>query len=472
MPQFQRPVNFNELFRSSPNKTIVVNDLNIVTEEDQEMINKLVTTTFGGEKLSMLPSCECGETEGDYTEPTYCPSCGTLVKNNLDQQIYPVLWFRSPTLVKENITIPLITPVYWLRLKDVLAKVGFCTLSYLTNTTYRASPKAVTIIGAMHSEGITKRGLVYFCNNIQDILLGISKIKAFKAKQKKILETLEEIRANPDLVFSNYLFLPNKSLLVIEKNNLGIYIDKAVMKAKTAIKIMVGIDRLPFIRNKENRTAKALDSLADMYFSFSETNLKPKPGIIRKQLAGERTNFSARNVAISITGQHNYNDVYLPWCSSVVMLGHHLVGQLLKRNYTLNQAVGLVMSSVNTYNQVISDIFDEFLANQADAIELISQRNPSLLVGSAQNDRCVKIIRDPSVRSVSKSILTAKSMNLDFDGDFLAIVLALDKKMSHAIRTLGLHTSVFDFDQPYSVSGLMALPKPDIATIANYLQGN
>lgn len=471
MSTYQSPVDFDKQFFSLPFTPTIVNDLDMITDEDQKAVEELLVTTFKGEKLTMMPVCQCGNTKGYFTNITYCSDCGGEVKNDLSQEVFSNLWFRSPT-THEGEVIPLMSPHYWLRIKDLIAKTGFCVMTYLTNTSYRPSTRAAALIGALHKEGVTERGLIYFIRNLPNILLAISRIKAYKPKQAKILEMYEEVVANPSTVLCNHLALPNKTVLVIETNNLGIFIDASVIKAKTAMKLMVGIDKLPFIRNKENRTAKAIDALADMLEVYFETNLKPKPGILRKQLGGGRSNFAARNVLTSITGPHDHEESHQPWCSCVVMLRHHLIGKLTKRGYTLNQAAGLLITHVHLWHKDIDDIFNEFLEESNNKIPSVSQRNPSLLIGSAQYKNITKINRDPLERSMAASILSAKAMNADYDGDFLATVLALDKVMAETFEPLRLHNSVFAFNKPYAVSSLMALPKPDIATIANHLAGN
>lgn len=49
----------------------------------------------------------------------------------------------------------------------------------------------------------------------------------------------------------------------------------------------------------------------------------------------------------------------------------------------------------------------------------------------------------------------------------MAFALTLDKLLTDALETLAPHFSAFDFEEPFTLSGDLALSKPVIATISN-----
>ena len=468
MSLFQRQIDFNKMVRELPFTPIIVNDLNMVTEEDQKLVEELIVTTFNGDKVTLLPTCQCGKTKGVFSKVTHCDVCHTEVKSQMTSDVFSDLWFRAPKGVDT-----LIVPHYWIRIKDLLSRPRFCLMTYLTNTAYMPSDKNPEIIGLLIRAGITKRGLNYFTQNLYGILEAVAAMPRFKTKQEAIYELLADMRNNPEKVFSQYIPLPNKSMMVIESNNLGIYIDKWVLDAKSAIKMMVGIDKNVFVKNIENRTSKSMDALAAVYYLYIEQNLKPKTGLLRKHTGPTRTVFSCRNVLISETGPHHYEDLSIPWCSATVTFSTLIMNKLLKRGYSLNQAKGLLTTHLHQYHKDIDQCFDEILeeSKQSDVNGMtnVVGRNPSMLVGSTQTKKLTKIYRDPLNRAIGTSILSVKAMNADHDGDFVTVVFCMDKQMAEVVQPLRLETSVYAFNKPYQVAGLMALPKPNVASAANWL---
>ena len=63
----------------------------------------------------------------------------------------------------------------------------------------------------------------------------------------------------------------------------------------------------------------------------------------------------------------------------------------------------------------------------------------------------------------------ALGTQMDFDGDAIGLLLALDSSMSKELNRLQPHYNVYDMSKPRSVSNVMAIPKPVIANINNWL---
>lgn len=57
-------------------------------------------------------------------------------------------------------------------------------------------------------------------------------------------------------------------------------------------------------------------------------------------------------------------------------------------------------------------------------------------------------------------------MNLDA----LQFSITLDKKMEYAVQALAPHMSVFSLDKPRTLDDTQEIPKPVVATIANWIE--
>lgn len=53
--------------------------------------------------------------------------------------------------------------------------------------------------------------------------------------------------------------------------------------------------------------------------------------------------------------------------------------------------------------------------------------------------------------------------------DEINCMLMLDNFMANEMRHLAPHKSVFDLNEPYAVSGNLAMPKPVVASISNFI---
>lgn len=409
MPIFQQALSLNNaLSANTASQTIILNDLSTEREEDRKTIEELTITSYNGDKITLLPSCKCEKTKGFFPKGTYCALCGTEVHNDITNDIEHVLWFRKPRGINT-----LINPHYWLAIKDKLSTKGFCVVSYFSDTSYKPRVTIPPILGAFIKLGVTGRGYNYFVDNLFFIIEVALQIKTYKAKSAKILELLNDMRANPQNVFCDYLPLPNKSLLLIEYNNLGIYVDDSIRMIKDTISMMVGIDVMLFIKNVQNRTAKCMEGITTFYNKYFEINLKPKIGLIRKHIAGSRLNWAWRCVLVSITEPHEYDEIHVPWCVALVVWRDPILNKLMRSGYDLNTSVGIITRHINVYNKQIADILDEFIVSTGNKLHCIIHRNPSLLSGSAQLCRITKFKKDPLDRSMAQSIIGTKAMNSD-----------------------------------------------------------
>ena len=343
------------------------------SEEDRDAVKRLILTHYSSDMLSVLPSCECGATQGEYALGVACVHCGTIIQSPIDEIIEPLVWFRKPNGVDK-----LINPTIIIMLNTRFKKSGFEVIKWLCDTTYKSAVRQPKILNTIMGLGI-QRGYNNFVANFDTIINTLFELRDFKLKRNARDYLLELIQTNRASIFSDYIPLPNKALLIIEKTNVGVYMDSTIVGAIDAMGMITSIDT-PLAehsqRTKENRSIKALIKLSEFYENFYKANLAGKPGIFRRHMVGSRSHFSFRAVASSITDMHNYDEIYIPWGVGITCLMLHLVNKLLKRGYSYNKAVGFLYANIECYNPLIDDLFKELIAESPNkALPAIVQRN-------------------------------------------------------------------------------------------------
>jgi hypothetical protein len=466
MPVYQKLINFDEMVSQLKNSPIILNNLLDSSLDEKDVIDGFVRVRFTGDTLSALPSCNCGKLSGGYSIGQHCRECYSDVKPIIAGEIDPLIWFKAP----EGI-IALINPTVWIMLEDRLCVNGFSILQWICDTSYRSNIKKPEIIDELIALDI-KRGYNNFVTNFLEIISFLFQLKAFRLKGKKRDYLYDLIIYNMNCVFSQYIPMPNRALLIIQKTNLGVYIDKGILIAMDAIRLMTGVDldSRKKLTEKENRTVKAISKLASYYEYFHKEKLSTKLGILRKHIFGSRAHFSFRTVVTSITKPHFYDEIHIPWGVGATVFRPHLMNKLLKLGYNYNQAIGFLYAHVTEYHPLLDDLFKELISeSEVGRIPCIVQRNPSLLQGSAQLVGISKVKTDPGDLTVGISILIIRAPNGDFDGDSYNFTLAIDNKMRELWYNLSPHKNIMTLDSPRQFSRNISMPKTVIATFANWL---
>ena len=406
--------NMTRLFDESPITPIFLNDLSSVTEEDRENIAKLTTTRYvKTDVFSNQPSCDCGKITGGFNLGVTCNSCRTQVTELFSQDLIPQVWIKSP-----NGVAPLINPGVLSMLSDKFTKSGFNFIEWLTNTDYVPSgDKPNQEIDELLAKGV-QRGYNNFVYNFDQYFEILCSLKHFAKKRDDDLGIL--IRSERDCVFSKYLALPNKGLLIEEHTNVGSYADPMALRIVDAIRTISSIDTPMFSytqRQKENRTIKTLFKCAEFYREAYHLLFAKKLGLIRKQCLGTRAHWSGRGVISSETDRHKYDCIAIPWGQGVTVLSIHLKNKLLTRGYTSNAAEALLQKHTAVYSPIIDSLFHELFAEaKNNSFACIFVRNPSLGRGSTKRMFIDRVKTDPNDITISLSILAVKSYNADFDG--------------------------------------------------------
>jgi hypothetical protein len=466
-------VNYDQRFATSKREPIIINDFPKASEEDKDKINSLIYTRYsnGSELLSNLPQCECGEIVGEHNSGLLCRNCGTHVQSPLEQDLEPLLWMRAPEGV-----LALINPIMWTMLNERFKKSGFEVIRWLCDTSFKTTVKTPLVIDELLIELAKReiaRGYNNFVQHFDEIMELLFNLKDFRVKRGQSDPLRELITKQRDCIFSTYLPLPNKTLLVIEETNVGTYVDPLVTGAVDAINMIVSIDSQLSnfsLRAKENRTIKTIALLAEFNDGQYRQTLAKKEGIFRKHVFGTRSHFSFRAVISSLTDRHEYDELHIPWGIGVSVLQIHLANKLFRLGWWPNQIKAFLNEHAQKYHPLLDELFQQLIAESPyKGIPVVFQRNPSLERGSAQAMFVTKVKTDVDVPTVSLSILSVVGYNADFDGDQLNGTLSIDIMTTEELKNLAPHKSVFDLNAPRMVSRNLSMPKPVVATISSWI---
>lgn len=377
MPLFLQLSDLDATFHSNVNPAIIINDLESKTEDNREYFESLIRETFTSDMVSVLPKCQCGELKGEHLIGELCETCNTVVRQSIEEDIAPSLWFRKPNGIEK-----LMNPIVWIMLSNRFTRSKFRILQWLTDRTYNPTEKKPDIVHRMIAEGVP-RGYNNFVQNFDSIMAYLFAQKDFKLKKGAtnfILDMLDITHPSQDplqqliqdhrnILFCDYIPIPNRSLLVLEKNALGTYVDNTVVDIQDTLNTMLSIDKDYYDKNittVENRTAKIMAMLTSYYMDLFRKNFSPKEGMIRKHVYGGRGNHGFRAVITSHEDIHNHDEIFIPWCIGVTVWRLHLMNRLMRRDtkhggYTHNQAIEMLMSHVNVYSPILHELIDDII---------------------------------------------------------------------------------------------------------------
>ena len=392
MPLFLKLLSMDEMFHESKSKPIILNDLCSKTEEDREYFNNLVEETFTSDVVSVMPRCQCGELRGEHLIGEVCDSCETPVRQSIEDDISPALWFRRPNEVER-----LINPIIWIFLDQRFTRSKFRIMQWLVDRHYNPNVKRPAVVEQMIADGIP-RGYNNFVQNFDEIMAYLFSIKDFQLKRNIsgfLMDMLEIthpskdplqqlIADHRDIIFSDYIPVMNRSLLVLEQAATGIYLDNTILDIKDALNTMLSIDQDYYNRTPavvENRTAKIIIMLTDYYDSMFRKNLNPKEGLFRKHAYGTRSNHAFRAVITSHDAIHEHDEIWIPWCVATTVFQLHLLNWLMKHDdperMTHNEALEFLYSHVYVYHPKLDAMLQRLIAESPGGrgIPVMNQRN-------------------------------------------------------------------------------------------------
>jgi len=471
-------VDFNELYMGIVDP-IIINDLSADIGEDKLNINKLLMTVYDNtDVLSSLPSCMCGHLHHGYKLNVICPLCKSPVVRPSEADIELKIWIRVP----DGIT-GFISPLVWVQMTKLLSPSGYNLMEWLTNPRSRPASKmsvdTSSIINTL--EGMNwPRGINEFINNF-DRLMEV--IPTLKLKRKWGMYVEHFIR-NRAVLFPRMLPVPTKALLVLENTHLGSYADLSMSAAIDAVRSIITISEydldpsLPAPPVVVSKTVSVIKNLSGYYMDTMKSYFFSKKGWLRGQVFSSRTHFCARGVITSITAEHNYEEIHIPWAQGLELLKYHIIPKLIAKGYSYKSAFDLIEGSGNVYVRDLDETMQS-LINDASELKLdgenipgipcISQRNPSLKRGSAQCLFISRVKTDLNDPTFSISVLIVTAQNADFDGDEENFTLILDDDMRYRLSMLRAHYGMYDLLNIGSMSNVAQLPDVTASMLGRWL---
>jgi hypothetical protein len=404
-------VDFDEMYHTSSIAPTLLNAFNIDSEEDKERLNKQIYTSYEGDSLEVLPSCECGNLRGEYNVDIPCPICNTQVMSVTERPLEATLWMAPPKGV-----LRFINPQVWAILSNALTYAGSDLLEYLVNPSYQLppnQPKAAKKLLTLDLE----RGINYFYthfDHVMGMLFQNGIINGTRQARDNLKTFLSIYR---DRLFCQWMPIPSKLGFITEQTVTGTYADPTIKDAIDAIRTISATENavLPLsLRTRQSRAMKANALLSNYHQQFVAVSLGGKFGWFRKHVFGSRSHFTMRAVITSLSENHDRRECHLPWSVSVMAYKVHLTSKLIKRGFTPGEANKLLNENTRKYHPLLDELFQELIAECLHmGLPIILQRNPSLQRGSAQLFYVTKIKTDPNINTISMSTLTLKAPNAD-----------------------------------------------------------
>jgi hypothetical protein len=259
------------------------------------------------------------------------------------------------------------------------------------------------------------RGYNNFVTNFDYYIKMLYDLKSYKIRNDELDDLQILIKTQRDCIFSNYLPLPNKSLLVIEDTKTAVYVDPIIIGALNAIRTISGIDKSVeeyTLRQKENRTIKTISKLAEFYYEMYKEILSSKNGLFRRHVFGTRNHFSCRAVISSNTKAHEYDELHIAWGHACTMLKIHIVNKLFKLEFTPNECTAFIQKHTNLYHPLLDKIFNELIDESPEkGLVCTFTRNPSMARASVQRMRITKVKTDVTDPTITLSIISVVGYN-------------------------------------------------------------
>lgn len=360
---------------------IILNDLPDLTQDDREYIDGVTLTKFKGDLLENLPRCACNKYRGYPDLGIVCDVCGHEVTDP-HEDLEAITWIRKPEGVEA-----LILPEFFLILRETFTVSRFSVIDWLIDPYYTRRVSHFPAWMIKVESLALPRGYNNFIIHFDEIIYKLSQVKEFHKQPKDsnkqtLRDCLLLIEENRKILFSSFLSVPNKAILVLEEETTATYVDDIFIGATDAIRKMVGIDTehsTLTIAEKEKRTYGLIDNLAKFYDDISQTFYASKKGIYRKHVYGTRCHWSFRAVISSIDGPCEGDELHLPWGVAVCVLRVHITSVLLREGWTPNNIKKFIADHVHTYNERLDQIMTKLIADSPEkGIRCNFNRNPSL----------------------------------------------------------------------------------------------
>ena len=464
-----RLVNFNEQFNTTTVEPVIVNNFDLSSQEQIDYLSSLIYTHYEGDSLQILPSCQSGCTVGEHNVGIRCERCGTIVMSVTERPLESILWIKPPKGVDT-----LINPQAWYMLNKQTTHNGVRLLEWLCNPTMQMPPNPPKAARKLQSLAI-ERGLNFFFHNFDEIMAVMFEHGLVTGTREQKDDLMVFIRDNREAIFAEALPIPSKMGFITEKTVNRTYADPTMMPAIDAVHTISGTENSPTPlspKQVQARAVKAIDLLSTFHQNFIGESLGKKHGWFRKHVYGSRLHFTFRAVISSLSDNHHYDEIHLPWSVAVMVYQVHLTSLLMKMGGQWNPRTIMAFLREHTlqYHPLLDELFKQMINDSPyGGLPILLNRNPTLMRGSIQALRVTQVKTDPNINSISMSVLCLVAPNADFDGDALNGMLILDQKQFEHMQRLAPHHGVLDLTRPNKISRNIKLPPPVVSTMSAWV---
>jgi hypothetical protein len=418
-----RTIDQQKLYESIQGTTgvVILNDVLTVTEADRAKAQRLTMHVHERDLMTNEATCFCENLRTTRKIGMICPECKTAVAEPFSKKLRSRVWFRAPEGTRS-----LMNPHILGMIAEHFKKSGFSFIEWIVNPSYTTNKEArLRDCQTLLDQGI-QRGWNNFVDNFDRYMEIMFSSRLFRDKDGTDLKELLSLKR--DQIFTQFIPLPNKATLIVEKSNSGVYVDKIIAGAIDVLKTITGIDTpLSSLspRHKERRAATALLRLSEFYTDFFKDFFASKSGVFRRHVYGTRGDLTMRSVIVSITVAHEYDELHLPWAPSVVTFKLHLTNKLMKLGYMVLEIEEILRTVVkrpaagnqkhHEWHQLIRVLLDELIAEAPGGyLPFYWNRNPILGRASCELMRATRIKDDPDDQTIGMSILAVTGFNAKF----------------------------------------------------------
>jgi len=454
----QNFISIDHLYHITDRK-VILNNLKLTDDNLRDLIY-----TSAGEKISLIPQCECGYLHSGFRLGKVCHLCGTDVVKPFDN-IDPLLWTRT---FRDDLVW--LNPHFWYMLSNIIS-TKIDALRWLADTSY--NPPKIPEVVPLIAEVIGGRSYLNVINNIDKIIMFLKHNSKFKTMVKtiKLNILLSQYKKHKDILYSKHLPMINKRLFISETSKDGRYdtmlladvVDNAIMAVATANDVDRSDKRL------QNATAKLISSSGKLFMDYIRDMIGKKQGLARKNIYGTRVHFSFRAVITSLSTIYDYDEIHVPWVVGVSAYRPHLLNKLEKLGYTLDDASELLFTSAYIYNELLDSLLKELIAEtKYKGLPVLFNRNPSLGLPSLALVYVTRFKTDITDSSISHSLMLCSQFNSDFDGDQMNAAILLDNQLVELARGFSPHFNAAQLSN-YRISGNLHQPKTHSFLLSKYM---
>jgi hypothetical protein len=403
-------LDFDRIFMSDPDaKVIPCGSVNYTSPSQAEEALKELFREDNGD-LEFAASCECGHTSGNFFIGHICQKCNKEVTSSIATTLKFRAWLEIPSFMPP-ILHPSAYRVFrkWLgmykgrHLLDVILDVDSDVPSELRDTVG---------LGFVNFYTNFDKVVNYFLNEYKPLKLAQARERAQDIPQF--------IELYKHCLFVRHVPVLNRNLHVITKSSGLSFADES---SSHIFKALIELSNLSYIMETSTRSHHFVEShIRDMYKAYIEytesiiyDKLAGKPGYVRKYIMGSRCHYSFRGVIVPITGEHQGDELHLPWRIGVASLKMEIMNILMHRkNNSLVEAMDKLHKANIVYDPEIDKIMETLIEEcPYKGLPAVFGRNPSLNHGSLLLLFVTKIKKDLSDNTIGFSNLCVGPPNAD-----------------------------------------------------------